>query len=327
MVSALDDKEEERAMLIRELEHVKMAESTRQELRERLQEKEQHINDLRKKHKQLVDLTSVSSRNQEKINKLESDITEMKKKKVELQKLVHTERRNHITEVKVLQKSVAQKDRELNKVKKLSAHQKTEAARANQIAKTRLNELGQLRTKYKEAEKRIRMLSVKRGVMAKVGIDPIVVGRRVKSNLPRADRGDPESFDVDSLRDFFDEKVAEVVKKEALADKVAQEWEEHFELSSRRDALASNAEERDDDECRTLNIQIHFKEERIRKLASRLGTQMDNGNAVQNDRWSLQGFLDDEKFSKLFTGRTESFIALSEPNKYLTIPPFAFCRS
>jgi hypothetical protein len=200
--------------------------------------------------------------------------------------------------MKELEKSALLKDKELAKVKRISNKREIEAMKANQIAKQRMDELAQLRLKYKDSEKKLRMASLKRGVLAKAGIDPVIVGRREHNVSPqkstdgnqhpyskRTTRGrnvevtkPPGTIAVDSLRSYFDQKVAGVARKEAIADKLAREWEEHFELSIRKqDLLAQknspmigDISEEIEEAHQALLIQIQFKEERIRQLASRL---------------------------------------------------------
>jgi hypothetical protein len=255
----------------------------------------------------------VSSRNQANITSLQDDVNDMKTKKVDLQKLLHKERKDHANELKKLQKSAIQKDRELHKWKKLSADREGEARRVNQVAKARLGELGQLRTKYKDAEKRLRLLSVKRGVMAKAGLDPVMVGRRTspRSLIGRKGRtaemqtqSNAPTLDADSLRDYFDAKVSEVGRKEATVDKLAHEWEDHFELSSRREQLSDTLDnETYKESCEALDVQIKFKEDRIRQLVSRLGSTM-NGAKTKDDDVVLRNeyFLNDEKFAIIVEG-------------------------
>lgn len=306
MAKALNEKESEREQLLRELEQVKAGGPASSKIRERLREKEQHIASLRKKHRQLVDLTAVSSRNQAKIAKLQDDVKEMKYKKVDLQKQLSRERKEHASEVRKLQKSAMQKERQLNKIKKISVDRENEARRANMVAKARLAELGQMRTKYRDAEKRLRLQSVKRGVMAKAGLDPVMLGRRSmhfsKRGVHSNDKQD-KAPDTNALRDFFDGKVAELVRKEVLVDKLAREWEEHFELTSRRENLSDGSDdgETPEEKTQSLDIQIQFKEERIRQLASQLGDP--NKAATGHNNAKEDTWLNDEEFSSMLAGK------------------------
>jgi kinesin family protein 4/21/27 len=309
MESALSEKEAEREQLLLKLRNTHASDATSlASLRDLLKEKDKNIENLRKKHKQLVGLTSVSSRNQVQITRLQEDVKEMKRRKVLLQKQITRERRDHANEIKQLQKEAVKKDRELSRLQKVTADKENEARKAHLVSKSRLEELGQLRAKYRDSEKRLRVLSVKQGVMAKAGIDPVLVGR--KSSVSRKtdtqasnSTGSEQDININGIREYFDEKVAEIARKEAIADKLAQEWEAHFELSSQKammkDSLTTS------EETQSLDLQIKFKEDRIRQLARRLGTveasESRNGQMTK----TVDSFLSDEKFTNLFTGTVQ----------------------
>ena len=308
METALSEREAEREELQRELLEAKKDDESKKELQERLQQKDEHIVGLRKKHRQLVDLTAVSSRNHDEITRLQKDVKDMKKKKVDLQKALTRERKDHAAELRRLRKEAVQKEKELNKWKRVSSKRDEEAQRANKMAKARRHELGQLRTKYKDSEKRLRLLTVKRSVMAKAGLDPVIIGRR--ESKPQNDRkGDvadvqiqtsEASVDADKLRGYFDEKVAEVARKEALADKLAQEWEEHFELTTKREEIEDEASSENADEAaQSLSIQIQFKEDSIRRLATRLGSRTSSTKENSDGVVKSEPFLYDEQFRKI----------------------------
>ena len=304
MEQSLQERELERAQLLRELEEVKTGSHASQELQDRLKAKEEHIASLRKKHRQLVDLTAVSSRNTAKISKLQDDVKDMKRKKVDLQKQLTKERKDHASEVRELRKTANQKERELNKYKKISVDRENEARRANMMAKTRLVELGQMRSKYRDAEKKLRLQSVKRGVMAKAGLDPVMLGRRAVPKSEKDNKSKKE-LDTDKLRDYFDGKVAELVRKDALVDKLAKEWEEHFELTTLVEEMGSGSDkDASDEESNSLEVQIHFKEDRIRQLAARIG------DTQKSSIMEFKGgsFINDEKFSAILAGRFHSVL-------------------
>lgn len=299
MELALNDKETERDDLLKQLKASKTNEASTKELQINLRDKERHIADLRKKHKQLTDLTAVSSRNQVKISRLQDDVKDMKRKKVDLQKLVSKERKEHAQQLRVLEQEARQKDKELSRWKKVSSAKEVEAERANQMAKTRMAELTKLRTKYKDAEKRLRMVSLKRGVLEKAGLDPVLVGRRASA---QASIKKATTDHVDSLREFFDKQVNSIVKKEALADKLAHEWEEHFDLTSRREQDEDNdGSNLTNDEKQALDLQIAFKEGRIRKLAAKLGSQQQDASGKENEPID-DTFINDEAIAKLVQG-------------------------
>jgi hypothetical protein len=315
MEDSLRDKEMEREHLVRDLELAKESSVPSEELESQLREKEKHIANLKKKQKELKDLTSVSSRNDSEITRLQTDVRTMKHKKVSFQKQIVEERKTHANEMKNMKKAAIQKDRELSKWKKVSSQSESQAQKSNQVAKARLEELGHLRTKYKDAEKRVRTLSLKRGVMAKAGLDPVIVGRRDsdrgRSSANGKDGGNLLNGPIDAnlLRDHFDQKVAEVARKEAIADKLAQEWEEHFELMTRREELAlQESEEESGDAFQSLSVQLQFKEDRIRHLAQRLRKQQSlqpasNASSIHND-----SFLYDQEFEKICKGRCKEIL-------------------
>lgn len=237
----------------------------------------------------------------------------MKRRKVDLQKQLGQERKHHATEKKQLEKHALQKDREAHKWQKLSSQHGIQAERANQVAKARLEEIGQLRSKYKDAEKKIRVLSLKRGVMEKAGISHVMVGRRSRGAVTKDDSSASGSgaqrLDFDALRDIFDQKVAEVVRKEAIADKLANEWEAHFELTSKKQELLSKKEEGFEEAAQSLSIQIQFKEDRIRQLAQRLGKRVEQSEGEEpiSPTSRNDSFLFDGSFEKQCAGKAILF--------------------
>jgi len=156
-------------------------------------------------------------------------------------------------------------------------------------------------------EKKLRVMSLKRGVMEKAGLDPVIVGRR-DWNPPGQDQSSrvttrsnkKVSIDTDALRDHLDQKVAEVVRKEAIVDKLAHEWEEHFELTSKRSELSEAVDAGAEEELQSLDLKIQFKEDRIRQLAQRLTKQKDipkQGNPLTDT------FLFSAEFRKICPGK------------------------
>lgn len=289
----LGEKEKETEKLSEELKLLDENHSSGKEVAERLKRKQQQLAELKKKKAELARLTSVASKNENQISKLHNEVVDMKQKKVELQKQITSERKSHAAEVQRLKKETIKKDKELNKVKKIKDQKTLEAQRAQQMAKSRLEQVNQLKTKYKETEKRLRMQTVKRGVMTKAGLDPVMVGRRPLTKRPQStspSESDGKSVNIDGLRDMFDQKVADVGRREALAEKLAQEWEEHLDLSSRRDELTQTHKEESAEAVEALNSQIKYKEDRIRQLAVRLGKrQRDTEDEVEDDEKFLFG--------------------------------------
>ena len=285
---------------IEELKKLDQNQSKGREVAERLRQKQEQVAGLRKKQAELTRLTAVATRNETQIARLRQEVVEMKHKKVDMQKQITSERKEHFLEVQKLKKESMQKDRELNKAKKISDKKTLEAERAQQVAKTRLEQMNQLKHKYRDTEKRLRMQTVKRGVMTKAGLDPVMVGRRQpKKELAKrrnSTASDKENdINVDNLRDFFDQKVADVGRREALAEKLAKEWEEHLELSIRRDDITANSE--DPDALESLECEIKYKEDRIRQLASRLGKRKREGDGNENPE--DESFLFDGGFKNI----------------------------
>ena len=278
------------------------------ELAEKLRKKQAEIAELKKKQRELSRLTSVASRNGSQIAKLTNDVVDMKQKKVIMQKQITDERKHHTMEVQKLKKEAMQKDRELTKIKRVSDRKTFEAEKAQQMAKTRLEQMNQLKTKYKESEKKLRMQTVKRGVMQKAGLDPVMVGRREAKKSKGQAAATPEqpkpnavNIDYDVLRNFFDQKVADVGRREALAQKLAQEWEEHLELTSTREEWVQSVDEGDATEgIKALDSQIKFKENRIRQLAARLGKRKE---ADEEETSENATFLFDKEFKTVVGGK------------------------
>ena len=308
-------REYEREQLAQELKKLEESNSCTKDLQARLTDKETHIAGLRKKQRELITLTKVSSKNESEIDRLRHEVVNMKQKKVDLQKMITSERKNHALEIQKLKKEAMQRDREATKWKRISDKKAVEAEKANQIAKARLEQVGQLRSKYKEAERKLRVKTVKRGVMEKAGLDAVIVGRRdskarIISSAGAQKRKQVASLDFDGVRDFLDQKVAEVGRKEAIADKLANEWEDHLELVSQREELVRKPENHDcidapTDAVNALDVQIQYKEERIRQLSRRLGkAQTDKGAAADSMDVS---FLEDRGFKSVLGGEFGRF--------------------
>ena len=48
------------------------------------------------------------------------------------------------------------------------------------------------------------------------------------------------------MRSFLDDKVAEISRKEATADKLAIEWEDHLELMTRKEHIVNTTKNKKD---------------------------------------------------------------------------------
>ncbi len=302
MVTLLSEKEHEMEKLSDELSKLDKDHHDTDELTDRLKQKQEQVAELRRKQAELTRLTTVASKNESQIAKLSHEVADMKHKKVELQKQITAERKSHAIEVQRLKKESMQQQRELIKVKQLKDQKAMEAEKAQLVAKVRLEQVFQLKSKYKESEKRLRILTVKRGVMSRAGLDPVLVGRRQSKTPARPKKGqstsdqpNEDSINVDGIRDLFDQKVAEVGRREALAEKLAQEWEEHLDLSSQREELLQTGTADDKESIESLESRLKYKEERIRQLAARLGKPNKDAAEVSKDE---ETFLFTKEFKK-----------------------------
>jgi hypothetical protein len=299
MEAILSEKEAETEKLSHELKKLDVGHKKGKELSEQLKQKQAQVQDLRRKQAELSRLTSVASRNESQIARLRNEVKDMKSKKVDLQKQIASERKNHMLEVQQLKKETMKKDRELNKAKRETTKQCQEAVKAQQVAKTRLDQIHQLKAKYKDTEKKLRMQTIKRGVMAKAGLNPVMVGRRqsISSNSVQGTASKLTST-IDNLRDLFDQKVADVSRREHLAMKVAQEWEEHFDLVSQKQIL--EAEHGSEESIQALDSQIKYREDRIRSIASRLRKREKDASDSKTE--DDDAFLFDKNFEEVVGG-------------------------
>ena len=97
-------------------------------------------------------------------------------------------------------------------------------------------------------------------------------------------------------------------------DKLAQEWEIYFELNTQLNERSNAAEVGDDadeeeEALQTLEVQLRFQSDKIRKLARRLGNKSLSQESVDDPSLSnstfLEGdaFLFDKEFSDLCSGK------------------------
>jgi hypothetical protein len=209
----------------------------------KLRDKEEQIRKLRTQKKELVGLTRIESRNDLHVSRLSNELNMMKRQRVELQRRIGDERKHNRDAVMKMKKEVAKGRREGEKWRFEAERMKKDADAAKRISKARLEEVNRTRSKYREAEKRLRMQTLKRGVMARAGLDNVVLGK--------GDKG--------GLRDWLDERVSEVCRKEQTAGKLSKEWEERIELMERKD--------RGED----VGGELREKEGRIRTLSKLMG--------------------------------------------------------
>jgi hypothetical protein len=237
----------------------------------------------------------------------------MKKLKVNLSKELQEERKRHSKEVRYLKNEATQKEREISKLQKVSLRHEMEAEKAKHVSKLHLEELAQLK-------KKIRSQS-----MARAGLDSVIVGRRetrkVASGKQHHHAKMAPKVDVDALRDYFDQKVADVTRTEALIDALAQESEEYIELETKiKELRDADLKEKDNENFEALTLQLQFKHDKIHQLAQRLSKKKissekgNDGEIIQND-----AFLFDAEFSRLSTGMYPTVIlAFCEEENFLT---------
>ncbi|KAG7356967.1 kinesin motor domain containing protein [Nitzschia inconspicua] len=284
MEEMLSEKVTETEKLSEELKQHDVSNNKGKELSEKLKEKQEQVLELRRKQAELTRLTTVASRNESQISRLKDDVKMMKSRKVELQKTLTSERKSHKIEVQSLKKESMKKDQELTKAKRETSKMSQEATKAQNVAKVRLVEINSLKSKYKEAEKRLRIQTIKRGVLAKAGLNPVMIGRRESSGVHHIKGKSSEpNVNIDSIRDLFDQRVADVSRREHLAMKVAQEWEEHFDLTTQKELLEDG--DGNDESIKALESQIKYREDRIRSIASKLGKRenLSNNDGTSND--------------------------------------------
>jgi len=303
MQMQLAERETERNRLIDELRKHEAHSNKFKVIQVALDSKEKQIYQLRTRESDIAKLTTVSSRNETIMNRLATDITEMKKQKNNLQKQLSKERKEHSSAMQALRKDLLAQERDAAKSKQELNKMQWERDRIQKVAKQNAEQLSKIRAKYRKSEKKTRMQTVKRGVMEKIGIDDVMVGRRQGQTTILGNRSTTFKYDssgnVDQIRSFLDEKVAEIGRKEAAADRLAKEWEDHFELTVRKEELLNesrNDNESSNEEMEALDIQIQFKEEAIRQLAQHLG---DRPKDSKHGNVSRYPFIENRKFIDL----------------------------
>jgi DNA repair exonuclease SbcCD ATPase subunit len=279
--SALAERESERDRLLEELELAKDHSGSSEELKQRLDQKEQQIEALKNMQRNYQRQTAVASKSAADLSKLiqlQNDVKNMKKRKADMQKELAQEKRVHARDVTRLNNVVTQKEREISKIKRESTQHEIEASKAKAVSKNRYEELSQLRKTLKQYKKEI-------------GLDPVLLGRRHAATNHSSNR----EVDFNTLREYFDMKVAGVVRKEALVDKLATEWEEYFELQTQLDATDPVT---DHDGLVTLRMKMDFVHDKIRKTAKRL--RKDSGEIHESTKQPAAPKSDALLFGKEF---------------------------
>eukprot|EP00557_Chaetoceros_sp_GSL56_P008121 CAMPEP_0176495698 /NCGR_PEP_ID=MMETSP0200_2-20121128/10802_1 /TAXON_ID=947934 /ORGANISM="Chaetoceros sp., Strain GSL56" /LENGTH=1451 /DNA_ID=CAMNT_0017893607 /DNA_START=672 /DNA_END=5027 /DNA_ORIENTATION=- len=308
MTLQLTIQEAEKATLEVELKKSAKDSQKYKELEEQLFAKQKHINELKKRQKEVKNLTSIASRNETIISKLSSEIESMKKQKSALEQQLVKERKEHTRSLQQLKKKAQSQEKDVIMMRQQLAATIAQKEKVQDIAKSRAKEILELRSKYNTAEKKLRMQTLKRGMMERVGIDPILVGRNQIQKSRPSSRLQNNSFeDVQKVRTFLEEKIADIGRKEATAEKLAQEWEDQLELTSRKEQIIaqSKGKLKDSglkDEIEALDFQIEYKESRIRSLAAKLATKAPDLDEKDNKGPPKDVLLDDGIFKNITSG-------------------------
>jgi hypothetical protein len=275
------------------------------EVQDKLEKKQKHIEHLKKRQMEIKNLTSIASRNETVISNLTNEILTMKRQKDGLQHQLMRERKEHARSIQQLQKKAMMQQKGATKIRQQLAVTTAQKQRAQNIAKARAEKITELRSKYKGSEKKLRMQTLKRGMMERAGIDPVLIGRHERqqvpasSHVPHSRSNDKKSHSagaINKMRNLLDEKISEISRKEAAADKLACEWEDHLQLTTRKHQIvlefkANPNDSNLSDEIEALDFQIKYKESRIRQLAHRLG----------NKRAQHDTMMDDKKFRAIMS--------------------------
>lgn len=309
MTLQLTIQEAEKATLEAELKKSEKDSQKYKELEQQLIAKQKHISELKKRQKEVKNLTSIASRNEAIILKLSSEIESMKKQKTSLEQQLAKERKEHNRSLQQWKKKAQTREKDVIMMRQQLAATIAQKEKVQGIAKSHAKEILELRSKYNTAEKKLRMQTLKRGMMEKAGIDPILVGRmQVRGTRSScAKLQNTSSTDVQKMRIFLDEKIAEIGRKEVVADKLAQEWEDHLELTTRKEQILAESKGKLKrsgltDEIEALEFQIEYKESRIRSLAAKLATKSSDPDENDSKGQHKDVLLDDGVFKNITSG-------------------------
>lgn len=138
--SAMQEKEDERAKLLSELQELSTEKNESQlakesKLREELKNKDEELKTMKRKQQELRSLAQAQSQYTSQLLKLETDIQTMKKQRVDLTKTLQQEKRNHIIQLSEKVKEIDKLKKELlkasNEVKRLGKASETAEAKIN----------------------------------------------------------------------------------------------------------------------------------------------------------------------------------------------------
>ncbi|GMH93036.1 hypothetical protein TL16_g12518 [Triparma laevis f. inornata] len=293
MGKKLSEDEKEKETLKKEIEKISKEGKggNLKTLQKQLAEKEHQISRLRNQKKELQNLTRVEARNEKHVARLKAEVDSMKREKVNLTKRIDDERRNGRLALEKARKDGDKIKREGYRWKQEAGRQRVIADNAKKMSKLRLEDANRTRSKYREAERVLRMQTLKRGVMKRAGLDGILLGRRSMSVS-----GPGSGVNHEELRRWLGGRLEDVSKKEAAADKLAMEWEERMELIEALDAETIL------DKREVLEKALAKKEGRIRQLSKMLGKGMlgEAKDTGQKDRGKRDvSFLTSREFKAL----------------------------
>jgi kinesin family protein 4/21/27 len=263
------------------------------DLEEALAKKEKYISRIKKRQVEIQSLTSVASKNEAVIFDLTNEISKMKIQRDDLQKQLLKERKTYTTMLRKMEKKSITQIQDLSKMREQLDTTLAQKHRVEDMARSRGVEIVKLRDQYKKSEKRLRMQTLKRGILERSGVDQIMIGRYDKKPLTSKTTSykmanNPISFssnDIIKMRKVLQDHVTELSKIESTADLLAKEFSDHLELCTRKASALERRDHQDDleikDEIESLDFQIQYKESRIRKLAARLDrSKLEDDNIV-----------------------------------------------
>jgi len=211
----------------------------KQQLEGQLSKKENLIKKLSREKNELYKLTKIEKRNESHVAKLAVELEQMKRYRADLQKRIGEERKHNRTVLHQARREL-DKGRHAQHLLKLDlAKQTQESDKLKRINKQRLDEVNSTRRKYREAEKNLRMQTLKKGVLSRAGLDNILLGGNINNSKGSNSNGNPSS--TSAVRDWLNLRIGDVETKEKNADILAHEWEERMELMEQREQVRARS--------------------------------------------------------------------------------------
>jgi len=174
-------------------------------LKSKLKEKDQELQDLRKKQSQLSRLAKQKNRNDTELRRLENEIVSMKRARVDLIRKNESDRKRHMQELKKRKKEIEMLRRyqkqDQNRLKKAQG----EKMKSEKMLKRRMEELATLKQKHNELFDR-------------------------RNNSKR-------SLNERAARKWLDQKVAEVSKREDELQRLKSEYRRRMMLQRQKQSL------------------------------------------------------------------------------------------